>query len=157
MAGPCIQLTRFLEENSVPYEVIHHSLDYTAQEAAHDTHTPGIEFAKTLIVYIDTDYAMVVLPAHRYLSWDGLRRALNVGGVGLAKEDVLSDLCPDCEIGAQPPFGNLYGLPVYISSEMTGDERITFNAGTHEDAIRLSMADYQRLVHPRVIDLAMSS
>ncbi len=157
MAGPCVQLMSFLEESSVPYEVIHHSLDYTAQEAAHDTHTRGIEFAKTVIACIDGQYAMLVLPAHRRVSWDRLRSALDANKVGLAKEEEMGDLCPDCDVGAQPPFGNLYGLPVYLSSEMTADERITFNAGTHEDAIRLDMADYQRLVQPRVIDLAMSS
>jgi Ala-tRNA(Pro) deacylase len=157
MAGPCAQLTNFLEENSVPYEVIHHTLDYTAQEAAHDTHTRGIEFAKTVIACIDGRYAMVVLPAHRRVNWDRLRAALDATEVGLAKEEEMGDLCPDCDVGAEPPFGNLYGLPVYLSSEMTADERITFNAGSHEDAIRLRMADYQRLVQPRVIDLAMPS
>ncbi|UCE86958.1 MAG: YbaK/EbsC family protein [Deltaproteobacteria bacterium] len=155
MAGPCAQLTNFLDENSVKYEVIHHAADYTAQEAAHDTHTPGIEFAKTVFACIDGRYAMVVLPAHRRVNWDHLRTALNATDVGLAKEEEMVDLCPDCDVGAEPPFGNLYGLPVYVSSEMMGDEHITFNAGTHEDAIRLRMDDYQRLVQPQVMDLSM--
>jgi Ala-tRNA(Pro) deacylase len=155
MGGPSTSLLELLEWESVAYEVIHHPVDYTAQETAGDTHTPGIEFAKTVLCCVDGSYAMAVLPAHHRVNWDALRRALGAQEVGLASEDEMADLCPDSEVGAAPPFGNLYQLPVYLSSAMAGDARITFNAGTHADAIRMGMDDYRGVVRPRVIDLSM--
>lgn len=148
------RLTAFLEAQAVDYEAIHHRRDYTAQEAAAHTHTPGREFAKTVIVWVDGSYAMAVLPAHHLIDLDKLRRALGARDVKLASEEEMRELCPDCETGAVPPFGNLYNLPVYLSTDITADEQITFNAGTHEDAIRMRYADFERLVQPHVLDFS---
>ncbi len=148
------RLQSFLDEHAVPYEVIHHRRDYTAQETAADTHTPGKEFAKTVMLWVDGNYAMAVLPAHRMVDFDKLRQALSAKEVKLASEDEIRELCPDCEAGAVPPFGNLYSLPVYVSEDTAEDERITFNAGTHEDAIRMAYKDFEKLVQPTILQLS---
>jgi Ala-tRNA(Pro) deacylase len=147
------RLTSFLEERGVDYEVIHHRRDFTAQQTAADTHTPGREFAKAVFLCLDGDYAMAVLPAHRKIDLEAVRAMLGVKEARLATEDEIERLCPDCEVGAAPPLGNLYDLPVYMSEELTRDEQITFNAGTHEDAIRMLFQDYRELAQPRLIDL----
>lgn len=149
------QLQQFLSEHGVPYETIHHRRDYTAQETAADTHTPGKEFAKTVMLWVDGNYAMAVLPAHHMVDFEKLRQAIGAKEVKLASEDEIRELCPDCEAGAVPPFGNLYGLPVYLSQAMTTDERITFNAGTHEDVVRMRYEDFVKLVQPKILDFSV--
>jgi len=157
MAEVSLRLRRFLESKHVGYEMIPHRADYTAQETAADTHTPGREFAKTVIVRVDRGYAMAVLPAHHKLSLRKLERAIGARDVRMAAEDEIARVCPDSAVGAEPPFGNLYELPVFVSEELTEDERITFNAGTHEDAMRMRYRDYETLVHPRVADISTRS
>ena len=142
----------FLDGRRVHYDVIHHRRDYTALETAADTNTPGLEFAKTVLVWIDDRLAMAVAPAHRRI--DLWKFCQQVGGseVSLAIEKGVAEIFGDCEVGAEPPLGNLYSLPVYVSKEIAQDRFITFNAGTHEDAIRMPYEDFQSLVHPQVMD-----
>lgn len=144
----------FLDERGVKYEVIHHRKDFTARDTALDTHTPPAEFAKTVFVCIDREFAVAVLPADDMVSETKLQLGTGGQGVELATEDEIRSLCPDCELGAAPPFGNLYGLPVFVSPALEADETITFNAGTHEDAIRIAYADFKRIVEPQVVALA---
>ena len=152
---PTRTLTAYLNDHHVPFEVLHHRIDYTAQEAAADTHTPGREFAKTVVLDVGHEgRAMAVLPAIFQLDLDKIRAGLGTRQVHLATEMEMSDLCPDCEVGAEPPFGNLYDVPVYVDPTLTSDEYITFNAGTHDDAVRMRYEDYERLVHPTVMDMA---
>lgn len=153
MATQTNRLLSHLDEQCIPYQTIHHRLDYTAQRTAADTHTPGREFAKVVILRIGSRYAMVVLPAHHKVDFSRGRDLLRAP-VRLANEEEIAQLFPDCEIGAEPPFGNLYGLPVYVSPDLTRDEFITFNGGTHHDAVRMRYEDYQRSVNPVVMDLA---
>jgi Ala-tRNA(Pro) deacylase len=148
------RLRKHLEENGVAYETIHHRADVTAQEAARDTHTPPAEFAKTVFLAIDGGFAVAVLPADDFVSEEKLRLALGARGVELATEEEIREICPDCELGAAHPFGGLYGLPVYVSAELEQDETITFNAGTHEDAVRVAYRDFKRLAEPQVVPLA---
>lgn len=154
MAAIAKRLKQFLDDQSVSYDVIHHKRDYTAQETAAHTHTPGPEFAKTVFVEVDGEVAMAVLPAHHKVDMSKLRQELNAKELLLTSEDRIRELCPDCDVGAAPPFGNLYGLPVYLSRSLENDESITFNAGDHEEAIRLRLSDYLRLVQPHVVDLS---
>jgi Ala-tRNA(Pro) deacylase len=154
MSGVAVRLRDLLDQRHVEYEVIHHHTDHTARQTAHDTHTPPREFAKTVFVWIDERCAMAVLPADRLVSEEKLRRALSAKLVRLASEEEFEALCPDCEMGAAPPFGNLYDLPVYVSPSLAEDEQITFNAGSHQDAIRMAYADFVKLVEPRVVPLA---
>lgn len=148
------RLTKFLDQNEVEYQLIHHRTDFTARETAADTGTPPAEFAKTVFVCVDHHFAMAVLPASDLLSEEKLRLALGANAVELASEEEIADLCPDCELGAAPPFGNLYGLAVYVSPALEQDEQITFNAGSHEEAIRISYREFKRLVEPEVLPLA---
>ena len=142
----------FLNERTVPFEVIHHRRDYTAQEAAADTHTPGKAFAKTVILNMDNRFCMVVLPAHHSIDFEKAKRSLGAKDVRLATENEVAKLCPDCEVGAMPPFGMMYDMPVYVSPPVLDNPYITFNAGTHEDAIRIPMRDFEKLVQPKVAD-----
>ena len=144
----------FLDQHHVKYEAIAHAPDFTAQETAAHTHTPGREFAKTVILETDEGHAMAVLPAHHRVDLAKVREALASRKVRLASEPEMARLCPDCETGAVPPFGNLYGLPVWVSPILAHDEWITFNAGTHQDALRMKFADFEKLVAPRVTDLS---
>jgi Ala-tRNA(Pro) deacylase len=138
----------------VRYDVIHHQRDYTAPAAAADTHTPGRQFAKTVALWADGRYLMAVLPAHHTVDLGALRKTLGAQTVNLASEDELEALYPDCEPGAMPPFGPLYHMPVYVSDELPQNDTITFNAGTHAEAIRMAYRDFARLVQPHVVALS---
>jgi Ala-tRNA(Pro) deacylase len=156
MAGPSQRLLRYLDEHGVEYAVLHHPRDFRASSTAVDTQTPPEEFAKTVFLKVDGAYALAVVPASRSVALRRLRRALGAREVELASEEEVARLCPDCEVGAAPPFGGLYGLPVYVSAALSRDERITFNAGSHTDAIRMGYRDFEKLVQPRVLQIAKS-
>ncbi|MBI2933335.1 MAG: YbaK/EbsC family protein [Planctomycetes bacterium] len=140
----------FLDDRGVAYEVVHHRPEFTAQEAAADTHTKGREFIKVVVVCADNSYAVAALPAHHLISFDRLRFVLGAKLLRLATEDEMRRLFPDCDVGAEPPFGNLYNLPTFVSEDLVQDEFITFNGGTHEDAVRMRCADLLRLTNARV-------
>ena len=148
------RLRSTLERHGVMYETIRHRRDYTAQETAEHTKTPGREFAKAVLMRLDGNFAMAVVPADHRVEVDQIRKLTGAKEVRLGTERELRDLCPDCEPGATPPFGNLYNLPVYLSDWLTGDEWITFNAGTHEQAIRMRLSEYMRIVQPQVLDFS---
>ena len=152
-AMPVQQLKNFLDNNHVKYTTITHSPEYTAQEIAASAHIPGKELAKTVIVKIDGEFAMAVLPATTHLSLSRLRTAAGVGDAEIASESEFEKLFPDCELGAMPPFGNLYDMPVYAAEELTEDEKIAFNAGTHSELVQLAYSDFEKLVHPKVVAL----
>jgi Ala-tRNA(Pro) deacylase len=148
------KLRAFLQSCDVPCRIIAHAPAYTAPETAAAAHVPGRDFAKTVIVDIGGRTAMVVLPANRKIDLPDLRDMLGEPDVRLASEDEFSARFPDCEPGAMPPFGNLYGLPVYVAPGLAAEEEIAFNAGTHHEVIVMAFADYVRLVHPTILDFA---
>jgi len=143
-----------LEENEVEYEQIHHEQDFTAMETADHTHTPGRRFAKAVVVRVTGRHALAVLPSHHVVDVERLAFALGGKDVELASEDEIDEFS-DCEAGAIPPFGNLYGLPVYVSPALAQEERITCVAGSHAEAIRLAYRDFARLVQPRQLDFSV--
>ncbi len=145
---PDTRLTKFLDKEHVKYVLIGHSPAFTAQEIAANAHVPGKELAKTVIVKIDGELAMVVLPASKQVRMDRLQEMLGAHHVELADEDEFKHAFPDCETGAMPPFGNLYGMNVYVSQALREDDEIAFSAGSHSELIRLPYAEYERLVHP---------
>jgi Ala-tRNA(Pro) deacylase len=153
MRGIAERLEQLLEQQEVEYETVYHPTDYTAMKAAADTHTPPSEFAKTVILRVDGRLVMAVLPASESVALSRAREALEAEKVEVAHEDELRGLCPDSELGAWPPFGSLYGLPVYVSPSLAEDEEITFNAGSHDHAIRVAYADYERIEQPEVVPL----
>ena len=147
-------LMAYLDRNGVAYEVVDHVPAYSAHNVATSVHVADHAIAKTLMVRADDRYVMAVLPADQRLDEHALRMALGAHHVHLAHEEDLGHLFPDCEVGAMPPFGNLYALPVFVDSTLTSDEEIVFNACTHSHAMRMRMADYLRLVRPFVGPLA---
>ncbi len=152
---PIRRLREFLDSHGVKYFVVSHSPAYTAQEIAAAAHVPGKELAKTVMVNIAGKMAMVVLPASRQLDFERLRRVSATREVELASEEEFAGLFPECEIGAMPPFGNLYGMEVYVSEELEDDDEIAFNAGAHTELLRLDYEDYKKLVHPKVARLSL--
>lgn len=141
----------FLDNNSIKYVTIHHSTAYTAQEIAASAHIPGREMAKTVVVKIGEGMAMVVLPASKRVSIEHLQRVAGTQEVRLARENEFEHLFADCEPGAMPPLGNLYGLEVYVDPDLAKDEMIAFSAGSHTELIRMRYADFERLVKPRAL------
>ena len=152
---PIRRLREFLDSHAVRYIVVSHSAAYTAQEIAAAAHVPGKELAKTVMVNIAGKMAMVILPASRQLDFERLRELTDTRDVERAGEQEFAGLFPECEIGAMPPFGNLYGMDVYVSEELEGDDEIAFNAGAHNELLRLSYEDYKKLVHPKVAKLSL--
>jgi Ala-tRNA(Pro) deacylase len=148
------RLEQYLREQSAAYEVQHHPLAYTAQEVAASEHLPGKELAKTVIVITDDWSVMVVLPATRNVQVSKLATALGASQARLAEEREFQSTFADCEVGAMPPFGNLYGMDVYVDRALSEDERIVFRAGTHTDTMRIKYSDFKRLVKPVVVDIA---
>jgi Ala-tRNA(Pro) deacylase len=148
--GVLRRLKEYLDENKIKYIKISHSSAYTAQEIAASVHIPGKELAKTVIVRVNDGFAMVVLPASRKINFDQLKNIAGNNEIRLAQEAEFKGLFPDCEVGAMPPFGNLYNLPVYVASTLTDDKEIAFNAGTHTDVIKISYSDFEKLVKPAI-------
>ena len=148
---PSKKLREFLDGKGVKYISIIHSKAYTAQEIAASAHIPGKELAKTVMIKIDGRIAMAVLPASYKVDFDLLTRALNAERVRLAYEQEFKDKCPDCEVGAMPPFGNLYDMEVYVAESLTEDAEIAFNAGTHTELMKMKYKDFENLVNPMVL------
>jgi len=154
---PVQRLKDFLDEHQVKYVVISHSRAFTTQEIAAATHIPGKELAKTVIVDIDGKTAMAVLPGSQNVDLALLRDALGAERVTLAKEATFKDRFPECDVGAMPPFGNLYGMPVYVADGLTEDEEIAFNAGSHDQLVKMAYRDFERLVQPEVMRFAVNA
>jgi len=148
---PAKKLTEFLDSNGVKYVTMSHSPAYTAQEIAAMAHIPGKELAKTVILKIDGEMAMAVLPASYRVDFKLLKKAAKAKKVELASEKEFKDLFPECEVGAMPPFGNLYDMKVFVAESLAEDESIAFNAGSHTELIRMSYDDFERLVEPKVL------
>lgn len=151
---PANKLKQFLDSNQVRYLSIQHSPAFTAQEIAASAHIPGREVAKTVMVKIDGSMAMAVLAATKKLDLELLERAAGARSATLASEREFASMFPDCEIGAMPPLGNLYGMRVFVDDQLAADEVIAFNAGTHSELIQMTYADFARLVQPTVGRLA---
>jgi Ala-tRNA(Pro) deacylase len=148
---PVEALREFLDRNRIKYVVISHSPAHTAQEIAASAHIPGREMAKTVIVKIDGRLAMAVLPASELVDLDLLADAAFAQRLELAEEEEFEDRFPDCQLGAMPPFGNLYGMDVYVAESLAEDDEIAFNGGSFTELVRMAYADYARLVKPRIL------
>jgi Ala-tRNA(Pro) deacylase len=149
-----VRLQELLDRSGVAYTHTVHPLAYTAREVAAAEHLPAQEVAKVVVFLAESGYRMVVLPASKVVDFQELRAMLGFSHARLATEKELTQLFPDCDLGAMPPFGELYGMPVYIDSSLLGDEKIAFNAGTHRDVIHMRLEDYRKLVNPEVVSLA---
>src|SRR5579884_2684052 len=148
---PVRELSEYLANNEVKYESIEHSTAFTAQGIAALTHIRGQEFAKTVILNVDGKLAMVVVPASYHVDVAMFKTATGATAVSLAAESEFRDRFPGCETGAMPPFGNLYGMPVYVDESLTTVQDIAFNAGSHRELMRMSCKDFARLLNPRIV------
>lgn len=144
----------YLDKERVKYTVLTHSPAFTAQEIAAASHIPGHRVAKCVILSIDGELAIAVLPASSNVDLDLLGWIAGAERVELATESEFRDRFPDCETGAMPPLGNLYGMPVYVDEELATEETITFNGGTHTELIQMAYRDFERLVRPKIIEFA---
>lgn len=151
---PSAKLKEYLDSENIKYVSIIHSRAYTAQETAESAHIPGKELAKTVMVKIDGEMAMAVLPASDRIDFDLLRGSADATNVTLADETEFNSMFPESEVGAMPPFGNIYGMDVYVEESLSDDKEIAFNAGSHSELIKLSYSDFERLVKPKIVRIS---
>ncbi len=151
---PLSKVRAFLDQHQIRYVVISHSKAFTAQGIAALAHISGKELAKTVILKLDGSLAMAVLPASYQVDLAAIKKASGVRVAELSSEREFAQHFPDCETGAMPPFGNLYGIPVYVDETLTEDEEIAFNAGSHYELIRMCYRDFEKLVNPLVMDFS---
>lgn len=153
---PSKKIYELLERERAPYEVLPHATTMTAQETAKAAQIPGGEFAKSTILKADGRLVMAVLPAGQHVDLERMRLLTRADRVELATEDEFASVFPDCERGAEPPFGGLYGLDVYIDGSLTENPKIAFNAGTHREALRIDYETFHRLVRPVIAHFAFT-
>jgi len=149
-----MRVIKFLDESAVPYDLTDHVPTFTAQQMAAAEHEPGKYVAKPVIVKVDGEYMMCVLAACYKIDLGELKSRLGARSVDLALENEIGEMFDDCELGAEPPFGNLYDLPVIMDKALEKDDHIIFQAGSHDKAIRMRMDDYRKLVKPKVLDFS---
>lgn len=151
----CGKLIKYLDDNNVPYVTITHSQAFTAQQVAASAHIKGREMAKTVIIKINDKLAMAVLPATYHVDFHLLKEITGNENVVLAHESEFKELFEDCELGAMPPFGNLYNMEVFVAQSLTEEVEIAFNAGTHSELIRMGYSDFERLVKPKILKFSV--
>jgi Ala-tRNA(Pro) deacylase len=147
------RLRSFLDTHQADYTVTTHTKAFTAREVAAAEHLPAREVAKTVVIFGDGEYHLVVIPANKLVDFQEVRPTLGLSQVRMAAEDELEKLFPDCEIGAMPPLGPIYGLAVYLDSSLAAEDTIAFNAGTHREVIHMRTAEFRRLVQPQVVSM----
>jgi Ala-tRNA(Pro) deacylase len=149
------RLIAYLSENRVPFQTMKHHTAFTAQEVAAEQKVPGKQVAKVVIVTGASKMVMLVMPATYHIDFRKLNVVLGCQDARLAKEEEFQSLFPDCETGAMPPFGNLYDVPVYVDKSLTEDPAIVFNAGSHDETMKVPYVEYARLANPIVAEFAL--
>jgi Ala-tRNA(Pro) deacylase len=145
-----MNLQSYLDEMGVHYRASKHEDAFTAQDLAAAEHIPGRKVIKPVVVRADGEFVMCALPASYKIDLGELRQQLQCEEVQLADENALQEIFGDCELGAAPPIGRLYGLPTLMDESLFADDRVTFQAGTHCDAVTMTLADYRRVAQPEV-------
>ena len=146
----CIKLKKYLDSKNVDYEITHHKVVYTAQELAECLHVPGKVMTKVVMIKAGEKDVMTVMPACRKVDVQRLKEIFKLDDVRIEKEEEFMNLFPECDVGALPPLGNLYGLDVYMDSSLTDDEYILIQTGDNKEAVRIKYEDFARLVNPKV-------
>lgn len=153
---PCQKLKQFLDRNEIRYQVISHPTTYTAQLTAASSHVAPDILAKTVMAIADGKFVMAVVPAPRRVDLTALHSSIGAQTVRLASELEFKERFPDCDAGAMPPFGNLYGMEVYVDEAIAAQKEIAFNSGTHTETLRMACADFLRVVKPNVVNIAVT-
>ena len=154
---PIKRLKEISDEKNIRYVIVSHATAYAAAAIAAMTHTPGREIAKSVMVLVDAALAMVVVPGSKHVDLRALKTVLGAKEISLAHEHQFAHVFPDCEVGAMPPFGNLYDVPVYVDQSLSEDSEIAFNAGSHRELLRMAYSDYENLVRPRVVNVVAAN
>lgn len=142
------KIKEYLDNQGISYEIAEHPLAYTATEVAGSQHIPGRQMVKSVIIKSNDEFMMCVLPAIHMVDFEKLKNLLGRESLKLANEDEIAKLFPNYDVGAEPPFGQLYGLKVYADKVLESEDEIVFNAGTHTDVVKMKFNDYKRLVNP---------
>ena len=152
-----MNVQEFLSDRQVEYQPLSHRDVYDAQRLAQELHTPGRDVAKTVLLRADHAYAYIVavLPATKTIDFAKVSAALGGSNIELATEIEIKEHCPDCEIGALPPFGSQYGMQTLVEESLTNDEEIVFEGNNHHEAIRMRYEDFHRIEEPRVASFAV--
>ena len=150
-----MMLQDYLDASGIPYRISTHQTAYTSQDLAAQEHVAGQKVIKPVVISVDGKPHVCALPASRRVDLMRLRKQLNANTVELVDEAQLQKLFPDCELGAEPPIGKLYGIPTVMDASLLCDEQVTFQAGSHTTAVTLSMRDYQRLAEPQITDFCL--
>ena len=150
---PMRKLKEFLDAVGADYITTHHRPSYTASDTAHTCHIPGMNLAKTVVVRMNGELAMTVLPAHYMLDIFKLREFTMARSIKMAREEEFLTAFPECEEGAMPPFGNLFGMQVFAEESLSEDINISFNAGSHTEVITMPFTQWQNLVHPFIANI----
>ena len=150
-----MKVQEFLRDKHVPFEVMMHSATFDSQHMAHELHVSGHDVAKTVLLRWDdqSKYAVAVLPASRRLDLDKAAEALGVTKAELADERELRKKCPDCELGALPPFGSCYGMLTLADKSLGVHDEVVFEANSHEESLRMTYSDYCQVEHPIVASI----
>ncbi|NBC04459.1 MAG: deacylase [Bacteroidetes bacterium] len=149
------KLTNYLDKKGIKYVVVRHSKAFTAQEVAASAHIPGKDMVKTVMVKVDDDIKMIVLPSTHDVDFKAIKDTFDAENVELATEAEFEDMFPDCELGAMPPFGNLFNMDTYVAEVLTKDEEIAFNAGTHKELVKMNYKNFEDLVKPEIVPIAV--
>ncbi len=149
-----MRITEYLDQKKVNYQISSHRPSFTSQKLAAEEHVSGQYIAKPVIVQADGKFYMCVLPACSKVDLDALRSQLGAGEVELADEEEMAQLFPDCELGAEPPVGSMFGLATLLDKSLLQDDFIVFQAGKHDQAVKLNLRDYEELVHPRILSFS---
>jgi Ala-tRNA(Pro) deacylase len=151
----CAEKVRaYLLEHAIAYEITEHREAFTAQETAAALHEPGAHVAKAVMLMADGELVMAVLAAPDHVSLSRARAALGRKDVRLATEEEFGAVFPDCDLGAAPPFGGVYGVPTYVDRRLLAADTLLFAAGSHRHSMRLALADYLQAARPVEADLA---
>ena len=145
-----MNLQSYLDENGVRYRISRHSITFTAQELAAAEHFPGKRVIKPVVIQADGHFVMCALPACYRIDIAELKQQLCVKDVHLIDEETLRQLFDDCEAGAEPPIGQLYGMSTIMDESLSRGNQVMFQAGTHRDAVEMSLAEYRRIAQPEI-------
>ena len=149
---PAKRLKDLLDERGVKYVLISHSRAFTAQEIAASAHVPGKEMAKTVVLKVNGEMALAVLPASQRVVLGLLKEMIDARRVELCSEDEFSDVFPECEVGAMPPFGNLFSMKTYVADSLAENDWMAFNAGSHTELMGLAFDDFKEIVQPEIVE-----
>jgi len=148
---PVAKLKQYLDEHQVHYVSVEHSTAYTAKEIAERAKVKGDQMAKTVVVNLDGCMSMIVLPSSCRIRWDQFTRTMGTDLAEIASEEEFQDRFPGCEVGAMPPFGELYDMPVYMYEGFDEEGDIAFRAGSYHEVIKMKLSDYMRLAKPMTL------